>query len=248
MRWLPICFLFAACQGMPSGGDDEVCSGEMTSLSCQGDEAEGMITFGATTSATIACARDHDVDEIVTCPGGGCYLQVQTTQPFNHDGEAILDPAALCTKTPVAQAGDACDAAQHPCLPTRVQLAADGTVAGQDYLACDNGTCVAAPPPVVASYLQACAAEILARETAQSAAHADVDTVDNFNGGWCLVAWDDAAQRAATGVTIACMGDWDCPAQSLCDDRIPLVGATADRPGVCKPGPKGTLTPAMLSE
>jgi hypothetical protein len=249
MRWLPIFVALAGCQSMPSGGGgppDEVCVGQMVSLGCSGGVANGTITYQGGTSLTNACAAAHDFDDNVTCQGG-CYLNVQTANPYGIDGKAILDPAALCAATPEAQVGDACDD-NHLCLPTRAQLAADGTVTGQSYLACVNGTCAASTQPTVLGYLAKCAPAILATETAQSAPHADVDTIDIPYGGYCLVAWDAATQRAATGITVGCMGDWDCPDHALCDDHITLTGGGADRPGVCKPGPKGTLTPAMLSE
>jgi len=64
----------------------------------------------------------------------------------------------------------------------------------------------------------------------------------------CLLAWDDATQTLTSGKTIKCIGDWQCPVGTLCDDQLMFVLPYAsDHPGFCKPGPRGTLTPAMLS-
>jgi hypothetical protein len=71
------------------------------------------------------------------------------------------------------------------------------------------------------------------------------DSVDHRTA--CLLAFDPVTQVVASGITRRCIGDWQCPEHALCDDQIPrLVGG--DPIAVCKPGPRGTLTPAMLSE
>jgi hypothetical protein len=64
--------------------------------------------------------------------------------------------------------------------------------------------------------------------------------------GVCLLAWDDATQSVASGITRSCMGDWECPAGALCDDQITALDLSGTL-ALCKPGPRGTLTPAMLS-
>src|SRR5438477_574729 len=39
----------------------------------------------------------------------------------------------------------------------------------------------------------------------------------------CLLAWDPTTKTVASGLTIECVGDWECPAGSLCD-RVPYTG------------------------
>lgn len=186
------------------------------------------------------------------------------------------NPTALCTGTPDARAGDACTEPGYvsttlPCVPTHAQLGSDGTVTGQTYLACQNNTCVAASPPTVANYLATCPAystgsagsagsgagsdSAAGSGSAMTGVWADVGfLVDNETSvslsplNVCLFAWDAATQKLATGATIGCIGDWECPQGSLCDDELPVFGTASAPVAVCKPGPRGVLVPSMLSE
>jgi len=149
----------------------------------------------------------------------------------------------LCAETPEPHIGDACSTTgPAPCLPTRAQVASDGTVTGQSYLACVSGTCQAAAAPPVANYLQACDSQTLATYGMEG-----VNGTIAYGGKIaCLLAWDEASQSVKSGVTRWCVGDWQCPSGSLCDDEVFPAGNTM-RAAVCKPGPRGVLTPAMLS-
>lgn len=117
-----------------------------------------------------------------------------------------LDPVVFCAETPVMFAGAACGPTL--CLPTRAVLANDGTVASQLYIACGEEFCIPRIPPVIAGYGSPC--------TPSAYDERDPDRSACFAGG----------------STEICIGDWECPAQMLCDDQV------ADRP-VCKPGPRG---------
>jgi hypothetical protein len=189
-----------------------------------------------------------------TC-ASGCAIPGGT---FRH-GEPPADitafvgaPQILCTETAEAKLGDACNTlGTAPCLPTRVRLNADGTVASQDYLACGaGGTCVAAPAPVIAGYLQPCDPALVAQYATPGTS--GLVPLSNQSFGFvhrpsgCLVAWDSTAQALATGVAPYCVGDWQCPAGSLCDDAVPSLATPGSFGALCKPGPRGVLTPAML--
>jgi hypothetical protein len=129
-----------------------------------------------------------------------------------------LDLAILCDETPTMFAGSSCGPTL--CLPTRAELAPDGTVERQRYIVCGEETCIPRPPPVIANYGARCTpADYDEREPSRAA---------------CLVV------GAQTGASEYCIGDWECPQGMLCDDRIAM------RP-VCKPGPRGVLTAEMLS-
>jgi hypothetical protein len=63
----------------------------------------------------------------------------------------------------------------------------------------------------------------------------------------CLLAWDASTNMVKSAVSQVCLGDWDCPSGSFCDDQIPPLPASfPTKFAVCNPGPRGTLTPAML--
>jgi hypothetical protein len=157
-----------------------------------------------------------------------------------------LNPAVLCAETPDAQTGDACTSsaevsAAPACMPTRAQLDGNGGVASQSYLQCDGtGHCAPSSPPVISNYLKVCSV------TPMNGVSGVMSTTQLPSLDACLVAWDDATQTMASGKTVQCAGDWACPAGSLCD-RVPVVGTASAMLAVCKPGPRGTLTPAMLS-
>jgi hypothetical protein len=178
----------------------------------------------------------------VTCTSCALELDRVIFNELRPGSLEYLGSAAqvLCAETPEAQVGDACNVTgTEPCLPTRAQLNGDGTVSGQSYLACNvtSGQCEAAGAPDVPMYLQACDATTLSQYGIANA----VGTA-----GPCLIAWNSSTQTAASGQTRECVGDWDCPEGALCDDQIAPLGTSA-RLAVCKPGPRGTLTPAMLS-
>jgi hypothetical protein len=169
----------------------------------------------------------------------------------------IINARSLCVDTPEAMIGDACNGMDQECLPTRAHVATDGTVTDQQYLRCDytTSTCVAASAPVFEDanrqpfYLTRCADLTLTQY--------GVDGVNGtvLTGGYdvpgryaaCLLAWDAATQTVASGLTATCYGDWECPTGALCDGSVNLIATAGMHVAVCKPGPRGMLTPAMLS-
>lgn len=174
----------------------------------------------------------------------GCAAESKVALSGTTDWEIASfgkNAAILCAETPEAQVGAACMVNWgSPCLPTRAHLNADGTVASQTYLHCSQtGRCELGGAPIIASYLQPCDAMTLATYGTSGA---------NGRAGTCLLAWDSAMQRITSGQSRICLGDWDCPAGSLCDDQITALDTPPPpRLAICKPGPRGTLTPAMLS-
>jgi len=133
----------------------------------------------------------------------------------------------------------------------------DGTVAGQDYLTCVNHVCASSPAPTIPNYLAACDAATIAQYGTPNTTGAVVIPFNTASTApyspaqnpWvCLLAWDVAGQVSTNGVTHACIGDWQCPANALCDDQIAVLAPNRAKVGVCKPGPRGTLTPAMLGD
>ena len=222
-----------------------LCDGPFSSLSCAGGAAVGSSAYGRSTSRTIACPLP-DQRFTATCAQGCAIAQQGTWSAI--DATALADPRVLCAETPAAKVGDPCDA-QRPCLPTRAVIAADGTVSGQTYLACGaGGTCVEAAPPTIAGFLGPCTAAVVQQFGIAGA----TGYVELGGGGYdaggdvCLIAWDAAAKAPASGVSHTCAGDWDCPAGALCDDRLGELNGVGQA-AVCKPGPRGTLTPAMLT-
>lgn len=180
----------------------------------------------------------------VTC-ATGCALQARFTFP-SFPIMPMPAPELFCAGVPEAQVGDACSTQGVSCVPTHARLAADGTVASQTYLACDpttnGGVCAIVPAPTITNYLTACSVALVAQFGIE-----DVNGVvvpDEFGG--CLLAWDPAAGAVTSGITRRCLGDWQCPDGSLCDDQLNKVSG-ASPAAVCKPGPRGMLTPAMLS-
>jgi hypothetical protein len=234
--------LAAACGGNPSV-DPSLCPVITSAASCTGNRVDAWVTFqGAIPTHHLECAQ-LDRNASATC-ADGCAVEA-TGMWTQRDGEVLDAPAILCAETPVAKAGDYCDD-QAPCLPTRVRLATDGTVIGQDYLTCDDTKhqCVADIPPTIPSYLAACDASVVStygRPNATGFAVAD------SMGGVCLIAWDTTTNATVSGISRACLGDWDCPASALCDDGLTRLDSASDAVAVCKPGPRGVLTPAMLA-
>jgi hypothetical protein len=216
------------------------CSGPITVFECLDGVAVGGTGWRRVTSATLACPLPDDYVS-VTCTQG-CALTVVASESSNVP--PLHAPGILCAETPEAHVGDACDA-DHPCLPTRAVVGADGTVTGQTYLACSNGRCVASdPPPYESSYLDACDATTIQTYGGPRGTGAVVP--DPTSRVACLLAWDPVAGVTTSGITFQCLGDWDCPRGALCDDRVPFLGDTSGS-AVCKPGPRGVLTPAMLT-
>jgi hypothetical protein len=167
----------------------------------------------------------------------GCA--VESVGPGTDLGNQI-DPVIFCAETPDAQAGDSCALG---CLPTRASVDANGVVT-QAYLACDQtaGRCAAAPPPTVATWMQPCPKTAAGRGPgANGRASADQD-----GGDQCLIAWDATTSTIASGQTIACLGDWECPAGAMCDDHVPAVDGEGGG-AVCRPGARGTpIDPTAL--
>ena len=209
-------------------------------MQCMGGAPEGLTIVGEDGGSAHCFGGDTQVSH-ATCTQG-CIVETVVTGASNTLPTA--DPGLLCAERPSKKVGDACT---DVCWPTRAELAADGTVTGQTYLACDHttSTCVAAPAPVIPGYLKASC-----DPNATSAVSSGVGYIEGtqyeqvYSYPPCLIVWSGGVQYS--GATIACLGDWDCPDGSLCDDQLDLL--TGYRPfAVCKPGPKGVLTPAMLS-
>jgi hypothetical protein len=198
-----------------------------------------------TTSQTIHCSTA--VTATATC-AQGCAVETLV-----HEGGTLTlsapvarTPAALCKETPEAKAGDQCADPGEPCVPTRARLAADGTVAGQDYLTCAGATCAAAAAPTIAHYLDRCDATTL-QTYGKTGARGVAPVVNGVGTSACLLAWDTQTGAITSGVTTRCVGDWNCPAGALCDDALTDLTNRQQVIAVCKPGPRGTLTPAMLT-
>ncbi len=226
--------------------DASECHGHLEQIhaSCVGGHAVLDGWYMATTSGTCDTHFDYEA----TC-SAGCAVQADE-QGYGFPGQIGLwvladHPELLCAETPGAQVGDRCYETPAPCT-TRATLAADGTVAGQAYLTCaDNLTCAAATAPPAWAPV-ACDATILA-QYGTTGAHGVVADPAGSTGA-CLLAWDDVAHAITSAVTTVCVGDWECPSGALCDDAIPVLSpTTAPAVAVCKPGPRGQLTPAMLA-
>ncbi len=181
------------------------------------------------------------------CASGCSINGHETFSGFDTSG-FVLTPELLCAEAPEAKFGDACDATSRSCIPTRARLNPDGTVAGQSYLACVSGVCQSVFAPTLTNYLARCDATTIAQYGTSGAT--GVVVPPDYGGGTsaCLLAWDSSAQAAASGITRVCIGDWECPAGALCDDSIPILDSVLGPVAVCKPGPRSTLTPAMLSK
>ena len=154
-----------------------------------------------------------------------------------------VDPAVFCAEAPTAQVGDSCGVG---CLPTRATADATGKVS-QLYLACDQATqrCAAALAPTVSRWMAPCplTAAAWGAPGVNGRAGASQDA-----GAFCLLAWDASTATVANGLTITCLGDWDCPAGAMCDDHVARLQQTDDQvQAVCRPGPRGTpIDPARL--
>ncbi|HEU0029123.1 MAG TPA: hypothetical protein VFQ53_00730 [Kofleriaceae bacterium] len=204
------------------------------------------------TSCTAGCARE-----------GAFEVMFPLTGPIDTSTLSLLGhPAALCAETPEVQPGDVChdgwsfpssntgvkrmtDAAV-PCAPTRAKLAADGTVERNIRLACDpTEHCLDVTDTIAEDVPFAACDPAVVAELGTPNVNGVVAMA--FGASACLLAWDDVAQVARSGRARPCVGDWQCGPHSLCDDQLVLLGTTMPPIAVCKPGPRGVLTPAMLS-
>ncbi len=103
-----------------------------------------------------------------------------------------VDPAILCAETPAAFVDNPCGVTSF-CLPTRATV--ENGVVVQQYIACGEETCISRPAPYIENYGAPC--------------------VDS--------AYDERSpSRAACfgGVTEYCIGDWECPPGTQCDDSV----------------------------
>ena len=272
MKRAGLVMMIAACGSggaTPDAGGDPNCLMDCMTIgevaSCEGDMASTVIELGGGSTSLTLC-HAPGFGNGVTCQSCARDAHLETTA--DEVGDYIDHPEVLCAETPEAAVGDFCHAPVYtretsypyvtvsgdvPCLPTRARLNPDGTVAGQDYLACDpsDNRCVAAAAPTITGYFETCAPAVLAQYgTSGAVGVVHLGAASGALGGpapeACLIAWDATAQAPTSGMTIECIGDWDCPAGSLCDDEIPKLSAPYPI-AVCKPGPRGTLTPAMLT-
>jgi hypothetical protein len=103
-----------------------------------------------------------------------------------------VDPAILCAETPSAFLGNPCGVTSF-CLPTRATI--DNGTVEQQYIACGEELCIPRPAPFIASFGAPCVES----------------------------AYDERdPSRAACfgGVTEYCIGDWECPPGTQCDDGV----------------------------
>jgi len=166
---------------------------------------------------------------------GGCVVDGARYDPSEYPTwRGIDDPTFFCAETPSRRAGDSCDD-DFDCLPNRAVSQADGTVA-TIYLACDvaAGRCIETAPPAVSDWLTPCPASVAEyRGTGRAGYDYGACSQD-----LCLFSDDAAAGCVRSGCTLACRGDHECPAGSLCTDDVPswaFDGGLA----VCKPPPAG---------
>lgn len=208
-----------------------------TTIACLDSVASFVVRYF---DAANHCQVPADV-HVVPC-AMGCTVEGQVLYQFDTDESRRLmsNLAALCAETPEAMVGAVCAGLGSTCIPTRSALNMDGTVAGRTDLRCD-GTCVVkssnmwAPAPCEASITQNAAPGVIGFLPI------------GFLPDGCLLAWNETTQKVASARTRACVGDWQCSNDALCDDQIPILPAgSTKRFAVCKPGPRGTLTPAML--
>jgi hypothetical protein len=214
---------------------DFMCVATSFTESCSGSQSNVTETFGAP-NPMYTCMQGS-MTTTATCASGCAVNGVFEYGPFEQPYPVVSAPQ-LCAEATEAKVGDACS---NVCVPTRAKLGSDGTVLSELYLACESRKCVATSAPVVANYLKACDAATVAQYGS-----ANVNgVVPENNPTACLLAWNGSA--ASSGITTKCIGDWQCPMGSLCDDEMTLLVTSSTPVAVCKPGPRGTLTPAMLS-
>jgi hypothetical protein len=209
------------------------CIATRTIFSCSGSESRVTQTYGPV-SPMYSCTWPA-FDATATCASG---CAVEGMMSWNGINTIIaVPPQVFCAEAIEARIGDTC---ANACRPTRAALAADGTVMSMTYLGCGSGWCQTVPAPTVIGYLEPCSAALVAQYGTTNASGLVA------GGEVCLIAWDGGAGAARSGRTIQCLGDWFCPQGSLCDDEIVRLDGGSPV-GVCKPGPRGTLTPAILA-
>jgi hypothetical protein len=217
---------------------------------CQGSNCNSICDLRQITSCQGSTARVFFLYTSPNCPpvssappavcASGCLVEFTTAQSYWGVPHSVYDPAVFCAETPEARVGDPCttfsEGLVKECLPTRAQVDANGVVIGQTYLACGVSTCASRPPPIVPEYLAPCPTDVVEQHGGNN-----VNGIVGAGTHLCLLAWDAVTQTTKSGKTISCLGDWECPQDALCDDLgVSFFGA-------CKPGPRGVLTPAMLS-
>ncbi|HTL31602.1 MAG TPA: hypothetical protein VL326_00680 [Kofleriaceae bacterium] len=212
---------------------------------CEGSSASFYVTNYYQGAGTHSMCTSVLVSSSVTC-AAGCAVQGSISLSGAAAFPAVTafgnNAAVLCAETPPAHDGDACGS--NHCLPTRAAVDANGIVVGQDYLQCNssNNRCSTSAAPPRMTYMDPCDPNDVTTYAVPNATGAA-----GSGSNVCLIAWDDAAQKSVWNQTTQCMGDWQCPAQMLCDDQLPRLPSSASTIGVCKPGPRGTLTPAMVA-
>lgn len=230
----------------------EVCNLREQRVRCVGTSASTFLGWHRHTQTShLRCTKTDDAWQHVCT--AGCAVQSEIHVMAPTPGAITVDswmyqvaPVShvLCAEIPDAQPGDVCSDTR-PCLPTRVRLNADGTVASQRYLTCQNGTCIdPVAAPIIDWFLGRCSISLAPYATPGTRG---VVTVSGSARAACLVAYDEATQTVASGVTSRCFGDWECPVFTLCDDQMPVLTDTMEAIAVCKPGPRGTLDPAWLA-
>ncbi|HEU0029122.1 MAG TPA: hypothetical protein VFQ53_00725 [Kofleriaceae bacterium] len=270
--WLGAMFVLAACSEHGSSpppdaaNDISMCFPVSATAVCFQGQAITRVRFSGGSTSNTLC-RASEVTLSATC-AAGCTIEGAFALDAAHGPLAELvafagHPEVLCAETSEPPPGAACRrplfpatstnvrgalAAAVPCVPTRAEVAGDGTVVRRDLTCSDTGQCVAASPPVVSSYLAPCPSAIV---TANGRPDVNgvvaVDPTIAFDLAACLLAWDAATQTVRSGTTLRCVGDWQCPSDAICDDALTPLGDTPAPVAVCKPGPRGVLTPAMLA-
>jgi hypothetical protein len=199
-------------------------------------------------SSQAGCPAENDYKDETIC-AQGCALSVDKRMiVMNDHGLEPFGKAArvLCAES-LAHVGDTCTTdGTRPCLPTRAMLNGDGTVASQTYLACVSGQCAATSAPAGTVPLPPCTALLISAHGGASVNGFVMAGQLPLDDTVALLAWDDTMQMTACGMSHSCVGDWQCGVGMLCDDMITPLEMTAHA-AVCKPGPRGTLTPSMLS-
>jgi hypothetical protein len=232
------------CPSMPEGN----CSAYRTTMSCIDSTARVVTTYHGPPVSTCSMCRRPPVVIEAQCTNG-CVIETAMSTGYIGDSasQVRFTPQMLCAETPRAQVGAPCTSTNAACYPTSAELNPDGTVASNPFLACVMGVCTVTPNPPIAQYLAACPSATLAAF--------GMPNVNGVVGGLtqpahpypCLLAWDSTTNTVASGITNLCAGDWDCSAEALCDGSLTVIAGPYTKLGVCKPGPRGTLTPAMLT-
>jgi hypothetical protein len=225
----------------PPPPNTELCFATPMEASCIGNVAKVRTQYfpmGSTNNCSKA-----DSFSTSTCTQG---CRIEATYPPNRSFGSLSalngKQALLCSEND-ATIGTPCDDA-IACDATRAAVASDGTVT-QIYLKCGaEKTCEpATPPPTWTASLAACDAA-----TKTQYGVADVNGAKALTDRTaCLLAWDATTSTAATAVTKYCIFDSQCPSNAMCDTEIASIADNFTGGfGVCKPGPRGVLSPAML--